>query len=62
MKKGRVSFAATFLGKTKDLILVTGGYGIAKQVTDMCEVFHVNDNYWTQTASMNVKRASHSIL
>ena len=47
MKKQRVSFGACFMGKAKDFVLVSGGYGIVNNVIGESEIFNVNDNFWT---------------
>lgn len=62
MKKQRVSPACTFVGAGKNFVLVSGGYGAGKRVLNECEVFNVNDNFWTVIPSMNEHRASHSLL
>jgi hypothetical protein len=43
-------------------VLVSGGYGLIRNVIGESEIFNVNDNYWTVISSMNTKRASHSLL
>lgn len=62
MKKQRVSFGCCFLGKGKDFLLVAGGYGAGRRVICDCEVFSVNDNFWTIFPSMGTLRASHSLV
>lgn len=57
-----MSFATCFLGKGKDFVLASGGYGIARRVKSDCEIFNAIDGYWTLFPNMNIPRASHSIL
>jgi hypothetical protein len=62
MKKQRVSFSACFVGNGKSFIFVSGGFGAGRRVLNDCEIFNVNDNFWTLFPSMQTKRASHSLL
>ena len=62
MKKQRLSCAACFVGKAKDFVFVSGGFGAGHHVIADCEIFNVNDNMWTLFPSMKTKRASHSIM
>ena len=62
MKKVRASSAACFLGKGKDFVFITGGFGLARRVQNECEIFNVQENYWTVAPAMKSPRASHSIL
>lgn len=62
MKKQRVSFGACFIGKAKDFIFISGGFGAGRTVINECEIFNVNDNFWTLFPQMTLPRASHSII
>jgi len=62
MKKQRVSFASCFLGKAKDFVFVSGGFGAGRRVINDCEIFNVNDNFWTLYPSLVQPRASHSMI
>jgi hypothetical protein len=50
------------VGKAKDFVMVSGGYGAGRRILNECEIFNVNDNFWTLYPSMQVKRASHSLI
>ena len=62
MKRQRVTFGSCFLGKAKDFVMVSGGFGAGRRIIPDCEVFNAIDNFWTIFPSMNQARASHSIM
>lgn len=62
MKKPRVSFASCFVGKGKDYVFVSGGFGVARCVIAESEIFNVGENFWTKFPAMTMPRASHSII